>query len=75
MCEEEMKKKGSDQSRERHVVRRVTNQRSADGDDTGSDDDRMVICENQEDSSQCIYISFSVLQFFFVLNKRHSCRI
>ena len=53
MCEQEMSK-DNDQSEININRRRVTtNQRSVDGDDTGSDDDRMVICETQDDSSEC----------------------
>ena len=53
MCEQEISK-DNDQSELNISRRRVTaNQRSVDGDDTGSDDDRMVICETQEDSSEC----------------------
>ena len=53
MCEQEISK-DNDQTELNISRRRVTaNQRSVDGDDTGSDDDRMVICETQEDSSEC----------------------
>ena len=52
MCEQQMKKEGGSVISQSELARRLANQRSADGDETGSDDDRMVICENQDDSSK-----------------------
>ena len=54
MCEQQMKKEGvgGNVISQSELAKRLANQRAGDGDDTGSDDDRMVICENQDDSSE-----------------------